>query len=208
MYNKLYSVAVNKDADVVVCDFSVDNGNKSRIFEQNCPCDKLSAIKSLLRGAVHGALWNKLVKRSLYSKMLYPTGNLCEDLCMNLQFMFYANKICYISYPGYHYRVNSCSITRQITSEKIHNRLSQFLPNYKLITDFLTNHNLLIHCKYELCHLKLNTRLDLCKIAKGDGYRIWLNVFPELGIKDVILSSLDVKSKVKLILTFLRFYPF
>ena len=208
MYELMYKIAKKKDLDIVVCDFNMHNGaTVIREYKQMISNDKLIIIKDLINGKLQRSLSNKLVKRKLYTDVVYPVGNLCEDLCLSIQLMYKASQFSHIPFCGYNYYMNLNSTSRLKTVDRIYNRYLQVKPNYNLIVDFLSERNLLEVCKHDLINFKLKTRLDLCDIAMGAGYHLWSNTYPELTLKDIIYSDLDIRSKIKLLLTYFRLYP-
>jgi hypothetical protein len=83
-------------------------------------------------------LWNKLVKREIYSCGIYfPIAMMIEDFVIFVQILFYAEKINFLNTAFYHYRTNSNSITRD--KSRLAKTLTEYYENYKLIVDFLEN---------------------------------------------------------------------
>ena len=115
MYREMFEKAKEDDADVVVCDFArVSEVNKIDIkgchsvdmkdFTANCLFQKDS-----------WSLCNKLFKISCYKDIIYPEGNMGEDMLIFFQLLSHCRKISYIPIDFYYYWSNSGSITKTKT---------------------------------------------------------------------------------------------
>ena len=56
---------------------------------------------------------NKIIRRSLYSKIKYCTRRYIEDTSVIIPLLWYATKVSYINNPGYVYRMRGDSLTHQ-----------------------------------------------------------------------------------------------
>lgn len=71
-------------------------------------------IKFLLHKELNGSLWNKLVKTSLFHKLVFdPTIWYGEDALMMWQVLQRANRVGTVKTQYYHYRMNDASISHQ-----------------------------------------------------------------------------------------------
>lgn len=82
MYQKLYDIAIEEKADVVMCDF---HGQKAStgVIEAVEPHEILAGIGGSCITRRHGGLWSKLVKTSLLHNrpITFPKGiSYCEDV--------------------------------------------------------------------------------------------------------------------------------
>ena len=86
MLEELYSVAKENGCDVVFCDFWTETEKGSFYTTQKTSkTDNYSLITALLGHRLHGACWNKLVKKSCFKDVRFPESlNYCEDLYVNL----------------------------------------------------------------------------------------------------------------------------
>ena len=121
---KLYEEAVSSKADMVICDFLIENGNKT-VYRKEQPSafDTKSVINSLLCKLNDGPC-NKLLKRSVYLKndIKYLKGyNFGEDQLFNLQFVLSGASVSYLPLALYHCDVAtySDSASRGFSIEKI-----------------------------------------------------------------------------------------
>jgi glycosyltransferase involved in cell wall biosynthesis len=125
----LYRKAKQSHADMVICDFFKQRARYTKRSNQRPT--KLSAssiIDDLLNSKLHGPLWNKLIRTSLYSKYnisFVPGLNYCEDLLVCVNLLLNHIRVAYVAEALYHYNmiVNDNSITRNYSREKLELRL-------------------------------------------------------------------------------------
>jgi len=116
MLEELYKKAKEEDADVVICDFYEDIGDKRKyIRQQPSALDHKTVLRELFQ-QLHGSCCNKLVKRACYNGdvRFVPDLTFCEDLCFNALILRKEIKIGYLPRAFYHYEqnVNAGSLTR------------------------------------------------------------------------------------------------
>ena len=125
MYAGLLATARANDADFVWEDFYDGNaGRRTQRFEQ----DAHRFIKELLRGRLHGATWNKLIRRSFIieagARFLPGRVGLCEDLDFLCQVLLANPKMAYCDGCHYHYRVVSGSATHGLAEDSFRSLLA------------------------------------------------------------------------------------
>lgn len=100
-------------ADIVWCDYYISYPDNERYLKQPSYNTPEAALKGMLHGRMKYNVWNKLVKRSLYTDyhITFPAGYaMGED--MTMMFLFsYAHKVAYVGKALYHYVSNSASMT-------------------------------------------------------------------------------------------------
>jgi hypothetical protein len=100
--------------DIVWCDYFE---NKKYIKAQPKTNDKIEIFKGLLGFDLGAYVWNKLVKKEIYSNEIYfPIAMQNEDFVIFTQILFCAEKIGFLNEALYHYRVVANSITRSKAS--------------------------------------------------------------------------------------------
>lgn len=113
LLSTLYEVACCEKADIVWSDYYVSYPNNERYMRQPSYDTPEAALKGMLHGRMKYNVWNKLVKRSLYTEhdITFPTGYaMGED--MTMMFLFsYAHKVAYVGKALYHYVSNNASMT-------------------------------------------------------------------------------------------------
>ena len=75
MLEVLYRTAIEKEADIVWCDWYLSFKHNERYMTQPDYPSPLEALKGMLGGAMKFTVWNKLVKRSLYTDNAYDRND-------------------------------------------------------------------------------------------------------------------------------------
>ena len=126
----LYLKATQHNADMVICDFLKQRARYTKRSKQK-PTKLVASwvIDDLLNGKLHGPLWNKLIRTSLYNKYqikFVPGLNYCEDLLVCVKLLLNDIKVEYVNEALYNYNlvINNNSITRNYSREKLELRLT------------------------------------------------------------------------------------
>ncbi|MDD3187022.1 MAG: glycosyltransferase family 2 protein [Bacilli bacterium] len=94
MYEEMYNLAIDKKADMVICDFNEIH-------------DLFTVVKKGINEESKilspPALWNKLVKKEFYLNNRFPDVTIGEDMTVILRMMVKKIKIEYINKPFYNY---------------------------------------------------------------------------------------------------------
>lgn len=128
--NCLYSTAISEDADVVICDYYLDN-NASLIYVKQEPTSK-SDNKQLLKDfsqKLIGSLWNKLIRRDIivkYNIRFVDGVNYSEDLLFCYQLFVNPIRFVYLPKAFYHYVMQESSITHIYSRKNIETRLKAY----------------------------------------------------------------------------------
>lgn len=125
MLEELYKKAKKDDADMVICDYFENRGDDVAMLILNI--ESLSPhilLKKLLQQELHGATWNKLIRRSCYKKfnIKFPLDIICwEDLYVICNILLNPVKVTYLSNAFYHYdlTINENSIVRKPTMQRL-----------------------------------------------------------------------------------------
>lgn len=128
MLEDMYEKILEKQADLLICDFFVNNSNgEERYIKQDvtsCKPDKV--LRGLFYG-IHGSCCNKLVKKNVIinHNVKFPKNiNYCEDVLFWIQLLKNNDiKITYFNRAYYHYFMNENSITHKYTIDTYNNRL-------------------------------------------------------------------------------------
>ncbi len=124
MLEQLYASAVESGADIVVCDYYFNVPGRQTYHRQAAPENSSEALGMLLDGTLHGAKWNKLVRRRLITEngvAFLPGVDIWEDLLFNTKLFHFADRIAYVPQAFLHYmQVNPASLTSpsSLASEK------------------------------------------------------------------------------------------
>lgn len=208
MIAELYTKAVNENLDIVFCDYyrSFDDSKtvcKNKTFDGR---SKDEYFSDLLTRRCHTSVWNKLVRRNLFTdnKIDYPVYNMWEDYVLSSQAFFYASKIGYVNKPLYNYYCN----TNSICFDKPDRKQVQIVKNAGIILNFLSENGLTNKYKNEIVCLKNTAREELLVFLEQRKYKkIWLNTFSEINTQYLIDPIIPLKDKFRFILILLDIYP-
>ena len=135
MLEELYAKAKAEDADMVICDYYVNDRRGQRYVKQRpSALDHETVLRELFQ-QLHGSCWNKLVRRACYREynVSFPLEfSFCEDLYTNTALLKHNKmRISYVSQAFYHYeqQVNINSLYRTYT-------ISTFNQDVKLTEAF------------------------------------------------------------------------
>jgi len=175
---KMYFFAIDGAYDLIWTDFYYNSPHSETISKQDVATANHGCISALLCEKMHGSLWNKLYKRSLFKKFniqFIAGADVWEDLCINIQMFFLAENLGYLPVPFYHYEQSTNhSITSCISSRK----LDDMKTNVVAITNFLqakTGQQFM----RELLILKLAAKQTLLFGSDMAGFKLWKITYPE-----------------------------
>lgn len=210
MYEDLYNKAIEGNHDIVICDYFISKTLEDNLhITQDIKPLSSQLLHDLLSEKIHGAVWNKLVKRNLYENdIIYPTCNLIEDMALMIQLVYYSQSIGYINRPYYHYFYNTCSITQQnLSVDKSIERGLQAIRNCELMQNFFSRQSNLKEFETELICMKITLKNRVASMTSTKEGRVrWMQIFPDLSIIKVVTSGSSLRVKFVYIITWLRLY--
>lgn len=115
MFQKLYETALVNDADIVCCD--IIRERKAGRTTERFPYENESKddLMKHIEGGIYSALWNKIIRRSLYEKnhIRFADGvNMWDDLSVTLPLRYFSKKTIVVHDSLYIYNnMNESSIT-------------------------------------------------------------------------------------------------
>lgn len=122
MYRYMIDALEKNGADISTCGrFSYRNGEVSQkhISANEVVLTPIQAIDELLRGGlIEEAAWDKIYRKNLFDGIVFPVGEINEDLPIMPHLFERANKIVCTGKPFYHYCENPGSITHEAYNEK------------------------------------------------------------------------------------------
>lgn len=189
MLEELLEVAINNDADVVVCDFKINSSELYGWYKCQNPQDLSSdsLLHQLISGKLHGFTWNKLYRSSCLRKyhITFPNGiNYSEDLWFNCKLFLNQNvKVAYLNKAFYHYDYysNSSGLSRKLSARSV----KDYLSFIKFIHDELQEGEF----KDELAVLRFNAiRLAFRSDCSSSEF---YSIFPERSkeFRKILLST-------------------
>lgn len=116
MLEKLYEKAEAGNADMVICDYYSNFGEKQIMRKQQPTALDHQTVLHELFQQLHGSCWNKLVKRVCYSRynITFPIEiSFCEDLLVCVRLLKHDLKVAYLPMAFYHYTHDSNQLTKK-----------------------------------------------------------------------------------------------
>jgi len=132
MLRQLYLAAEKTDADIVYCDYYKHFADEVELVRQGNVADKINFFKDIFANKVWGVIWNKLVKKSIYEKIIFPSCFYSEDTVQTIQIVYFAERIEYVPQPLYHYFDHTT-----FSHYQNKNACISLCRNYTIIVDFL-----------------------------------------------------------------------
>lgn len=162
------------DADIIYTDWCLTFPKSQRIMREPECATPEEALRHLLHGTMKHNVWNKLVRRSLYTEngITFPEGyGMGEDMTMVILFAC-AKTVKHLSEPLYHYmRENENAFTAH-PSEQSYNSLRH---NAMRIVNFLGDKV----SEDDLACFKLNVKFPFIISGRRKDYQRWNEWFPE-----------------------------
>lgn len=178
MLEIMYEAAHSSDADIVYCDFYLSFEKNERYMSTP---DYETAEKMLRKGFLAGCMkynvWNKLVKRRIYTEnaILFPEGHpMGEDMTM-IRLAACANKVSHIAEGLYHYvKLNKGAYSNSYSPQK----LNDIRYNTDQTLSFLHNRfgNTI---EEDLTSFQLSIKLPFLLTDDKTLYKLWEEWYPE-----------------------------
>ena len=198
MYHIMYTKAIEEKAEIVICDYYISNSITNRRISINQDSKLMP----------QGPLWNKLVKRSLYSDFdfVYPSSNKAEDGAMVTQFVINANKLVYVHTPFYYYFCNDESICRNNSESNCMSKYNQEMDNLKLRLSVLQNNKLVDRYKTDVLLWQFAARENIYPLLEQKKYRqMWSSNFPLLNCKLLLRRGVSLGFKILVLKRILKY---
>lgn len=198
---KLYELALNTNADVVIGDFVFDFKTYSKPYIHTNYSNKRDYLLGLIRRKVPCCIWGKLIRKSLIveNNITSIKGvSFGEDFVVIVRLIDQARKISFLNEVIYHYvKTNQNSITATIDETSIRDLLvvNKVLCSYFGKNQFINN------------QIKLYTKLLLFKqVSSKKLLKTTAKLYPEIKdsslipIRDKIIMKLAETSSFSLII--------
>lgn len=157
MHELMYSEAITKDLDVVICSFYIETSVSKKVLNfsfNGTPNEYLAAgIKTTFS---YASLCNKLIRRNIiekYNIVPYFECDYGEDLGCVMRILYYAKSMSSINIPLYHYCLRPSSITGSQMNLNIYKTRLRLVDN---ICSFFKDKGFETLCNA----LKFNTKLE------------------------------------------------
>lgn len=177
MLEEMYAKAKEQDADYLWSDFWLSFEQNERYMQVRSYDTPREALQGVLEGAMKYNVWNKLVRRSLYTEsgIEFPAGHsMGEDMTM-IRLLACAKRVAYIPKAYYHYvRLNMSALT-QTFSER---HLIDIRHNVDQTVAFLRK-VLGTGIEREVALFQLSVKLPFIISDKRTDYQRWKAWYPE-----------------------------
>ena len=187
LYQELYDTAKKNDLDIVWCGYNRTDGH---VF--------IPKSDSGQRELMQGPVWNKIVKRSIYTdhSIEYPTASKAEDGALMTQLSFYAKSRVYVNMPLYNYFINVSSITGQKDEASCLRKLEQEKQNVDLRVSFLERENALKGHEVDVIMWKYAARENLKPLLGRKKFRIlWRGTYQEINSAFLKSKQISIRTK-------------
>ena len=206
MLEALYTSAEKHDSDIVWCDFYLSYKDRERYMSQRIGENvEIFLREGLLSGKIKYNVWNKLVKRSLYTEngITFPDGYaMGEDMTM-IRLAACAKSVSYVSKAFYHY----VQLNTNAYSYSFSDRYTKSIQhNVRLTTNFLHDHYPL-NLDKEIAFFKLNTKLPFLISCNWSQYAVWNEWYSESNEYIPVINHQPFRTKAIQWLAWKKCYP-
>ena len=144
MVEKIAEKALETDSDVIYFDFYKEYSTRSKLDrEKEYTADsKRKFVWGIFNYKAYGYVWNKCVKRTLYTDhdIRFPAYGMHEDIYLMSQLLYYADSISHLPSALYHYRRdNPGSISAAKRESRRHDSAMNMMDLYERYKDDLSN---------------------------------------------------------------------
>ena len=233
MFRLMYETAEAEQADIVVSDYRVSDGEHVIRSMKGCQPPpsgqggwglKEAFINNLLRQKYAWTVWNKLFRRTACYKepFVYPKAPMGEDLVIVLQCLLNGGKMAYLPQTLYNYFYNPDSICHVDSDEKLMSIYQQFKANTDIVVELLDPHSsfaaansslFTLHSSLSTLHsslisLKWYAKKGLWSMPYDRQRRkMFLDAYSEINKHVLFCKDITLRDKVKYVLAYLGLFP-
>ena len=195
MLSQMYAFAKKGDYDIVWADWFLTYTDCERYMSQPSYSNPMDALKSMLSGGMKYNVWNKLVKRTVYTDngIEFPAGyGMGEDMTMMMLFAL-ANSSGHLPKAYYHYVKTNANAFSQTYSKK---HWAELLYNVQRILDFMHG-KFGLQLERELHFFRLEAKFPL--LIKGtlkENYRLWNELYTESNCHIMANQYISMRSRM------------
>ena len=209
MYRAMYDKAKESNADMVVCDYCITDGEQKNDVYKGCQNTHREQLwNNILYGKDLWSLCNRLVLRDCCENITFPIYNMGEDMTMVCQLMYHCRKIEYIGMPFYNYYMNNGSITKDLSETNRVEYFKQVCENIKVVLSFWKEKPEYSIVRKGLNNLCFHPKLYLLPLIEKNTkyYKLCNSIFPRIGYHMFFDSNLSWSSRLRSLSIELRFY--
>lgn len=196
MYKTMYDKAIEGNYDMVICDYKTVSDGVSTDHHHLLPETEHDRIAKILTGLFPSYMWNKMVKRCFYQSpdIVWPTGNMWEDMATMVQVMQMTNKVGYVPMPLYNYEIRSTSIIGKKDKQSILRKWNDVSSNVKLIVQNVSP----IEYHDEIVVLKYKAKAHILPVISSDNDMLTLYSNSYKGLERSMFQNKYISKKVAL----------
>ena len=194
MLEQLYLKIKECDADIVWCDWWLSFEKKERYMKQPGYLTAMDAVKGMLSGVMKFNVWNKLVRRKLYSdsNILFPSGyGMGEDMTM-IRLFARAKRVVYLPKAFYHYVQLNTGAFSKTYSER---HLVDVRYNVSIVLNDLNN-LFGSQLEKEMAFFQLDVKFPFLITSDFSRYRLWQSWFPNANYYIMQNKQLSLRSRL------------
>ncbi|MBR3412768.1 MAG: glycosyltransferase family 2 protein [Bacteroidales bacterium] len=187
MAELMYGKAVEKDADIVVCDIFWYERNSMRVVSlapNGIVADGENVREDTINRKVMPNIWCKLIRRSLFVEhcIEWPVAAYAEDVVISYQIVYYARRIASVPVPLYHYRLNPNSISNNNSLERSEKKQQEFVQNNNVLFGFLEREGVSAKYAEGILAMKVRAKNEVLSYTNHRKcLRLWLRTYPEVN---------------------------
>lgn len=195
MFELMYFKALKENADIVLCDVSVEFENGSKPYQMKGLVEKSDIVQ---KNAILSPLfaWNKIYKTDFFlnAQLQYPKGLWYEDIPVSIPLFSLSDKISYVSQAFVHYWQRSSSIMGTKNNQKLYDiftilemtvkQLKQFnqIENYQLELEYVTIEQLMLYGAFRFY------RSDTSQALMENAFKVMHQNYPKWKNNPYIVS--------------------
>lgn len=195
MLEDMYHEAVKNDADIVWSDIYLTYEDNERYLSQPNYSTPVEALYGIMRGEMKYNVWNKLVRRELYSAndIKFPSGlGMGEDMTM-IKLFCNAKTSAYVSNAYYHYvKINTQAFSQTYSAT----HLKELLQNVADLSDYLEK-RLGENYTELISYFKLEVKFPFLISDKKEKYKVWQDWFRDAN--DYVWKNPSISFRRKLL---------
>ena len=181
---KLSTVAVDGNNDVVACEILYDYGNRTVRHEIAPVADSRDFLCKILSGQMHASLCNKLIRSKIITEHdLYPAEGITlgEDKYVVVRALHYASRVAVVNEPLYIYnKTNENSFTSQSKARVV----PSFLKLTRSIIEFFDDKNVDDDIRQAIAHHKALVLGHILLYGKHED--AYTETFGDVTLRDII----------------------
>lgn len=177
-YERMYSMAVEKNVEAVCCDIVLEFDKYSRVLSCNNEYDDHRLMYDCIApiSVEYFSLCNRLVSRKVFERNVvepFSGVNMWDDVGLSIRIRYYVQSTVVINEPFYHYnRQNMTSTTKRPLADRIREQVACV----RNIEDFFRKEEAWDKYNKFIMYLKIHTKEDAF-LYDAD---LWVNTFTEV----------------------------